>query len=465
MFSKAKNFEQFIIFSIRNFLRKITNIQYILLNVLEAPILAVILTFFSKYIKGTPEDPNKYIFYENVNVPSFMFMAVTVALFIGLTVSAEEIIKDRRILKREKFLNLSNWAYINSKIVFLTGLAALQTLLFIIVGNFILEIQGLTFKFWIILFSTTVWANLMGLIISSALNSVVTIYITIPLILIPQLLFSGTVIDFTKLHKSFANEKYSPIIGDVMVSRWTYEALMVTQFTDNLYQKNFFETDRTLENATYYSTTYYDKLEEITNFIVAHKEDTDKEDFLNRRITILQNEIIKVEELTGIICPVKDKINLDELNKEVAEELITYFYYNIKSKYIAIQNKARYDKDSILHVLQDKTSNEEVIELRLDNYNKKVADFTCNKLEFENIIETKKELVRRYNPIYQIPESNFGRAQFYSSEKIVFGNHIKTIWFNVGFIWLYSLLLYIILISRIFDVDSSLKKLIKKRKK
>lgn len=465
LFSRASNFSQLKIFLIRNFLRKITNIQYILLNILEAPLLAFILAFFSKFIKGTPENPNLYIFSENVNVPSFMFMAVTVALFLGLTVSAEEIIKDRRILKREKFLNLSNWAYLNSKIIFLVGLSALQALLFVLVGNAILEIHGLIFKFWLILFSLTVWSNIMGLIISSALNSVVTIYITIPLILIPQLLFSGTVIDFTKLHKAFSNDKFSPMIGDIMVSRWSYESMMVTQFNDNLYQKHFFEVEKTLENATYYSTTYYDKLEEITNFIVSHKNDTDIDEFLDRRITILNTEIKKVENKTGVQCPVKDKITLEKLNQQVADDLISYFYYNVKKNNSAILNSARYEKDSILHALQDEYgSNEAVVQLRLENFNNKVEDFVCNKMEFENIRETNKELVRRYRPIYQIPESNFGRAHFYSSEKIIFGKSIKTIWFNTAFMWLYTLILYIILVSRIFDINSPKRiKLLKRR--
>jgi hypothetical protein len=44
-------------------------------------------------------------------------MSVVVALFIGLTVSAEEIIRDRKIRKRESFLNLSKGSYLWSKII------------------------------------------------------------------------------------------------------------------------------------------------------------------------------------------------------------------------------------------------------------------------------------------------------------------------------------------------------------
>ncbi len=466
MFKKATLFEQFKIFSMRNFLQKITNTQYVLLNILEAPVLAIILAFFSKFIKGTPENPNKYIFSENVNLPSFMFMAVTVALFLGLTVSAEEIIKDRKILKREKFLNISNLAYLNSKIVLLMCLSAVQTFLFVVVGNLILEIHGLTFKFWLILFSTAVWANIVGLIISSALNSVVTIYITIPLILIPQLLFSGTIIDFTKLHRSFDSKLYSPVIGDVMVSRWTYEALMVTQFTDNLYNKNFYEAEKTLENATYYATSYYDKIEEIINFIYNNKNNTEINDFLNRRITVLKTEIRKTEKMTGIKFKMFDKLNLEDFDENLKNNLIDYFYINIKKKNNKILNDSRYLKQNILKDLEKKLgSKEAVTELRNKNYNDKIEDFTCNKFELESIRETPNQLIRRYKPIYQVATNNYGRAHFYSSEKRLFNKKIKTLWFNVAFIWLYSLFLYIVLISGVLDADKTVNKLKNKRKK
>jgi hypothetical protein len=84
---------------------KISNTQYIILNLLETPILAFILAYVIRYIAHP--NSNVYIFYENENIPIYLFMALIVALFIGLTVSAEEIFRDRKILKREAFLNLS----------------------------------------------------------------------------------------------------------------------------------------------------------------------------------------------------------------------------------------------------------------------------------------------------------------------------------------------------------------------
>ena len=70
-----------------------------IINLVEAPLLAFILGYISKYSEN-----GKYIFANNKNYPVFLFMAIIVALFIGLTVSAEEIFRDRKILEREKFL-------------------------------------------------------------------------------------------------------------------------------------------------------------------------------------------------------------------------------------------------------------------------------------------------------------------------------------------------------------------------
>ncbi|NJO92554.1 MAG: ABC transporter permease [Chloroflexia bacterium] len=120
-FGIPNHFEQFKIFLSRDVMAKFHNKQYLFINALEAPLLAFILAFFTKNFTYTDGIP-RYIFGENPNIPAFLFMAVIVALFLGLIVSAEEIFKDRKILKREKFLNLSRSSYLFSKIIILFSL-------------------------------------------------------------------------------------------------------------------------------------------------------------------------------------------------------------------------------------------------------------------------------------------------------------------------------------------------------
>jgi len=218
--------KQFGIFSLRNILSKLANTQYMLINFLEAPLLAMIIGYFTKYTSELDSSAT-YVFRENVNLPAYMFMAVIVALFMGLMVSAEEIITDRKILERESFLRLSRISYLHSKILILFLISAIQAFTFVIVGNSILEIKGMLFHYWAILFTVSCLANLIGLNISSGLNSVVTTYILIPFIVVPQLLFSGVLINFNRLNNLFYHPDFVPVIGEMMTSRWAYEAMAV----------------------------------------------------------------------------------------------------------------------------------------------------------------------------------------------------------------------------------------------
>ncbi len=201
---------------------KISNSQYIFINFTEAPLLGFILSFIIRYIA----DPNSsdYILYDNENIPPYIFMSIVVALFLGLTVSAEEIFRDRKILKREKFLNLSRSSYLMSKILILISISAIQAILFVIVGNTILGIWGMYFEYWLILFSIFVFANMLGLNISATFNSAVTIYILIPLLLIPQMSLGGAMFSFDKLNRKIGSVDKVPLIAEFMTSRWGYEA-------------------------------------------------------------------------------------------------------------------------------------------------------------------------------------------------------------------------------------------------
>ncbi|HUW93820.1 MAG TPA: ATP-binding cassette domain-containing protein, partial [Bacteroidales bacterium] len=105
---------QFVIFLSRDIRTKLANRQYMLLTLLEGPVLGLILSYIIRYIADPSSDV--YIFRENENIPIYIFMSVIVALFLGLTISAEEIFRDRKMLKREHFLNLSRSSYLIAKV-------------------------------------------------------------------------------------------------------------------------------------------------------------------------------------------------------------------------------------------------------------------------------------------------------------------------------------------------------------
>ena len=78
-------FKQTKIFFIRDILSKIADKQYVLISVLGAPLLALLLAYFTRSGKG-----GDYLFSDNQNIPAYLFMCVITSLFLGLIMSAEE---------------------------------------------------------------------------------------------------------------------------------------------------------------------------------------------------------------------------------------------------------------------------------------------------------------------------------------------------------------------------------------
>src|SRR5690606_2039049 len=122
---------QFRVFVTRDVLAKLANRQYQYVNLLAAPLLALFISFMVKYYDVVGKETPVYSFYENENIPVYFFMSVVVALFLGLTMSAEEIFRDRKLLKREKFLHLSKGSYLCAKVVVLFMISAIQTICFV----------------------------------------------------------------------------------------------------------------------------------------------------------------------------------------------------------------------------------------------------------------------------------------------------------------------------------------------
>ena len=90
---------------------------------------------------------------------------------------------------------------------------------------------------------------MLGLNISASFNSAITIYIVIPLLIIPMMVLSGAMFPFDKLNRTVGSVEKVPLIAELIPTRWTYEALMVTQFKDNRYSRLEYSKDK----ETYYS--------------------------------------------------------------------------------------------------------------------------------------------------------------------------------------------------------------------
>jgi ABC-type multidrug transport system ATPase subunit len=453
---------QFLIFLQRDVLAKIADHQYLLVNLLEAPLLAAILAYIIRYSNSTS---GEYNFQHNDNIPAYFLMSIIVALFIGLSVSAEEIIKDRKLRERERFLNLSESSYLLSKVTLLFTLSAFQVVSFVLIGNFILEIKGMTFHFWLILFSCAALANVIGLNISSAFKSAVTVYIIIPIILIPQMILSGLLFNFDKLNSNISSKEYVPLLGDLMASRWALEAMSVLQYVYNPYEWPLYELEGDASNANYKTAYWSKELENKVNFIANNFLDSSAQVIsqIDNSLILLQNEIAK-ESFKGALSANLDSL-LNKRNIGPKTLLLLYQYLNdVENHYNTILRESIRNKDKLLSILISSDEFEYAPdELKKLHYNEKVAELVRNTNARHRIIEHDNRLIRKIDFIYFKPDTERSpinyRTHFFAPSKLFLGFEIPTFSFNVGVIWLMTLAAYLLLYFKVFEKFSQLRTL------
>ncbi len=438
---------QFKIYTIRDFVSKISNRQYIILNLLEAPVLGLILSFLIRYIA----DPSSkiYIFRDNENIPPYIFMSLIVAMFLGFMVSAEEIFRDRKILKREAFLNLSRSSYLVSKVLIMLIISAIQSLFYVMVGNLILGIHGLWFEYWWALFTIAAFSNMQGLNISSAFNSAVTIYIMIPLLMIPQMALGGAMFSFDKLNRVIGSVDKVPMVAEFIATRWSYEALMVRQFKDNKFEKKYYELEKDISVSDFKQVYYFAEITERLDFVSQNIKSKDPE--IKKQVlmdlALLKHELAKEKrKVPEIQFNFIDSLTYDVFNDYVAYNTNDYIE-NLKSYYSQKFEAATDKKETIIEYLNENRPGL-YNKTRNHYHNEAVQEIVTNLYEKNKIIRYKEKLVQQSDPIFQDPEPEgflSFRAHFYAPKKHFAGKYFDTFWFNQVIVWIMTILLYIAL--------------------
>ncbi len=447
--------KQLRVFITRDVLAKASNKQYLYVNVLEGPVLAFFIAFMVKYYNILAGD-HQYSFYNNHNIPVYFFMSVVVALFFGLTMSAEEIFRDRKILKREQFLHLSRSSYLTSKVLVLFLISAMQTILFLLVGNYILEIPYSEIRYWLILFSCTCFANMLGLNISASFNSAVTIYILIPVLIIPQLLLSGVVISFDKFNPSVGKPVGIPVIGEMMSSRWAFEAFMVTQFKDNPFERQFYDLDKIMAHAEYMRVYYIPTLESRLAYCLNHRLSwrNANDSKMVEAFDLVRNEIkYELSRVGESRLPEVDKLAIGKFDSTVYISTAS-FLKTLKQFYTNRMARAADEKENKVNALTATVESTAVFNKKRNAYvNEAVSNAVKNVTASDRIVEYQGRLIQKIFPIYMDehrPLHYFDfSANLFQPTKFFAGKSFDTLYFNIGVIWSMTLFLFMTLY---FDV-------------
>ena len=295
-------------------------------------------------------------------------------------------------------------------------------------------LHGLFWTWWLILFITAFLANLTGLLLSQCLNSVVSIYISIPLLLIPQILLCGLVVSFTDLAPKSTTGNV-PLIGDIIPSRWSYEALAVTSFTDNQYERNFFETDKEKYETQFYNVGFLYELQ--SQLKTMQDEQIHGKEVKPEHIEIIRTNLPIITEFCGME-PYQGDYSYESLDNYMNEA------ENILAKR---SNHITLKADAQISSFIRENGKETLLQLKRNNYNLKLEDCVVGADQKRMLDVVDNHIVPRTGLIFLTPQNQMGRAPFYSSEKIIGSWHVKTLWFNMTILLLMSVIMIILLLT------------------
>lgn len=434
--------KQCALYLMRDVKAKLSNMQYMLLNIFEAPVMALLVAFILRYYNTSGTG---YSFADNENMPVYIIVSVIIAFFVGLTMSAEEIIQDRQILKRERFMNLSRASYIFSKCIQVTFLAAFQMFTYVFIANTILRIRGMYSDYWLILFSTAVSAGLLGLILSDSLKKTINIYIIIPFMVIPQLILSGVFVKYDRMNPDFSSPTTVPLIGNIIAARWAFEALAVNQFCYNKYETMFYKYDKARSQSSYYKDYWVPAMRTRLNRVT--KNSADEQADLNeqqRILDLLRDEINDKAALFPSITPPRSDMFTTGIFGEAAYNVVDQYLEDVRRI-----NVERYNKvDALRNDFCRQYSAEHLDSLRRLCHNKSISDLVTNPsgLLSDVIIEYDGRLWQKNDVVFQNTDKAF-RAPLYTSYKNLRGYLMDTYLFDTIILWVINLILLLILLD------------------
>lgn len=150
------------------------------------------------------------------------FYTYIATLWFGSSNSAQEIVRELPIYRRERLVGLSRWSYLTSKFLWMGGLTTFQSLLlFVAIAVIHLGVRG-AWPWQVLGLILLAFASTgIGLTISAFAKSAIQAVMLVPLFLIPQIVFSGfsppaymmpqPILWVSQIMPSFASERIADV--------------------------------------------------------------------------------------------------------------------------------------------------------------------------------------------------------------------------------------------------------------
>lgn len=151
------------------------------------------------------------------DTPTLYFVLSLSAVWFGCINACREIVKERAIVERERFFGLSMGAYVLSKARVLAGLGLLQVVLLQFAVEWKIGLRGPMVPQLLALFLASVAGTGLGLIVSALSSRQERAVGAVPLLLLPQILFSK----FAIPEERFGD--LMRVVEKAMPVRWSFE--------------------------------------------------------------------------------------------------------------------------------------------------------------------------------------------------------------------------------------------------
>jgi hypothetical protein len=265
------------------------------------------------------------------------------------------------------------------------------------------------------------------------------------------MVLGGAMFSFDKLNSIIGGgERVAPVIADAMPSRWAYEALAVTQYKNNPYERVFYDFNKIESQANYRQVYYIPELESLLKEAeeLSGQNDDSSKTLLKQNLAILKNEVEEESKRWSDLAKPDLSILSPEKFRSGNNESVFDFFQQVKGKYIKLFNVVNGKKNTEIMKLENKMGKNRYTDFYRGNYNDFLANLVKKKTNQKKLVRENDRIVQIIDPVYTDPDGSHLislRAHFYAPYKYFAGYGVNTLVFNLGIIVFFTIVCYVIL--------------------
>ena len=214
------------------------------------------------------------------------------------------------------------------------------------------------------------------------------------------------VVKFDKLNPRIGNSATVPFVGDLMTSRWAFEAAMVSQFKDNDFERQFYLYDKIMANSDYKKVYFIPEVETKLQYCLNHFNANDEsiKSKVAEDLLIVKRELSRELEETRQSLSAMDNLVVGKFDSATYNQVSRYLE-SLKKFYVNRYNAADHKKEEVIMSLTNTPEKTALYNRFREAYhNEAITELVKNLTETHRIIEKEGKLIQKIYPIYKDPD-------------------------------------------------------------